>query len=120
MTSAQTLVDLDARFVRTLDQLNCGKLDEMLTRYAENVTVLIAAPRSGDPVQETMFHGKAGFLDCLFRYAATLSPMTLLRLLVEGPSRAVATIACRGGRTMTYEVDFDKMGLGSRVRISLA
>ncbi len=91
----------------------------MLSRYAENVTVLIAAPRSGDPIQETMFHGRAGFLDCLFRYVATLSPMTVLKVLMEGPSRAVATINCRGGRTMTYEVDFDRTGLGSRVRISL-
>jgi hypothetical protein len=119
MTSIPTLVDLEARFARSLEQLNRGKLDEMLTRYAENVTVLIATPRSGDPIQETMFYGQAGFLDCLFRYVATLSPMTVLKVLMEGPSRAVATINCRGGRMMTYEVDFDRTGLGSRVRISL-
>jgi hypothetical protein len=120
MTSVPTLADLEARFARSLEQLNRGQLDEVLTRYTENVTVLVAAPRIGDPVQETMFHGRAGFLSCLFRYVATLSPMTVLDLRMAGPARAVARIICRGGRTMTYEVEFDQAGLGSRVRISLA
>jgi len=120
MSKLPTLVELEARFSRSLEQLNRGTLDEMLTRYAEDVTVLIAAPRSGDPIQETMFYGRAGFLDCLFRYVATLSPMTVLKVLMDGPSRAIATITCRGGRVMTYEVEFDRAGLGSRVRIALA
>jgi ketosteroid isomerase-like protein len=120
MTTVPTVADLEVRFARSLEQLNRGKLDEMLTRYADNVTVLIAAPQLGDPVRETMFHGRAGFLDCLFRYVSMLSPMTVLDVLVEGPSRAVARINCRGGRTMTYEVEFNEAGLGSRVRFALA
>ena len=119
MTVVPALADLRLRFARSLEQLNHGDFEEMLTRYADDVTVLIASPQCGDPVRETMFYGRSGFLDCLFRYVATLSPLRVVDVLPDGPNGVVATISCRGGRTMTYEVEFNRSELGSRVRISL-
>jgi ketosteroid isomerase-like protein len=115
--------DLRARFaerlLKSLEQLNRGEFDEMLSRYAENVVVLIPTAKPGEAVHETMFYGRAGFRDCLRRYVATLSPLRAREVKTEGASRAVATVECRGGRVMTYVVDFDHAGFGRRVTISL-
>jgi hypothetical protein len=109
----------EARLARSLDRLNRGELDETLSRYADDVVVLIPAAKPGDPVRETMLYGRPGFRDCVFRYVATLSPLRARSVDLDGPSRVVATFKCRGGRMMTYEVEFDRAGLGKRVRISL-
>jgi hypothetical protein len=116
--------DLPARFaerlLRSLEQLNRGEFDEMLSRYADNVVVLIPTAKPGEAVHETMFYGRAGFRDCLRRYVATLSPLRARGVRTEGIFRAVATIECRGARVMTYVVEFDRVGLGQRVTISLS
>ena len=110
----------EARFARSLEQLNRGEFEEMLSRYADDVVVLIPAAQPGDPVREDMFYGRAGFRDCIFRYVATLSPLRARGVRMDGPFRVVATIECRDARIMTYEVEFDEAGLGQRVTISLS
>jgi ketosteroid isomerase-like protein len=116
--------DLPTRFaerlVRSLEQLNRGDFDEMLSRYAEDIVVLIPTAKPGDAVHETMFYGRAGFRDCLRRYVATLSPLRSRGVRTEGTSRAIAKIECRGARVMTYAVEFDRAGFGRRVTISLS
>ena len=109
-----------ARLRKSLDELNRGaEIEEIVGGYSEDVVVLIPAAKPGDPVREAMFYGRAGLGDCLRRHVATLSPLRALGLTMGSPTHAVATIACRGGRQMTYEVEFDQTGLGRRVTISL-
>lgn len=92
----------------------------MLSRYSDEVTLLLPDSKAGDPVRERMIHGKAGFRNVLLRFAAAYAPLRLLDIQLDPPNDVCLRIGCRRDVIMNYRLSFDAAGLGRRVVVSIA